>query len=129
MCDVQSQGIKRMSDKTRQRVIAVEEHYLDRDVGANFDLAETLLPPHMRQRLEDLGEQRLREMDDAGIDMQVLSHAGPATQRSEAQAAVALSRQANDRLHAIIQLNPKRFAAFATLPTPDPKAAADELER
>ena len=25
--------------------------------------------------------------------------------------------------------NPKRFAAFAALPTSDPKAAADELER
>ena len=35
----------------------------------------------------------------------------------------------NDRLAEIVKANPKRFAAFGILPTPDPKAAADELER
>jgi len=40
-----------------------------------------------------------------------------------------LTRRVNDRLHAAVQANPKRFAAFAALPTSDPKAAADELER
>jgi len=118
-----------MDRKIKQRVIAIEEHYWDRDVGANFDNAETLLPVHLRRRLEDLGAQRLKEMDDAGIDVQVLSHAGPATQRINAEAAVNLSRLANDRLREVIQLKPERFAGFATLPTPAPKAAADELER
>ena len=40
-----------------------------------------------------------------------------------------MTRRANDRLHAVVTANPKRFAAFAALPTSDPKAAADELER
>jgi 2,3-dihydroxybenzoate decarboxylase len=40
-----------------------------------------------------------------------------------------LSRRVNDRLHAAVSANPKRFGAFAALPTSDPKAAADELER
>jgi predicted TIM-barrel fold metal-dependent hydrolase len=35
----------------------------------------------------------------------------------------------DDRLNAAVAANPKRFAAFAALPTSDPKAAADELER
>jgi 2,3-dihydroxybenzoate decarboxylase len=118
-----------MDRKSAPRVIAIEEHYLDCDIGANFAGADTLLPHDLRRRLEDLGVSRLKEMDDAGIDVQVLSHAGPATQRTDAEAAVKLARVANDRLHDIIQLNPKRFAAFATLPTPDPKSAADELER
>ena len=43
--------------------------------------------------------------------------------------AVDLTRRVNDRLHAVVTGNPKRFAAFAALPTSDPKAAADELER
>jgi 2,3-dihydroxybenzoate decarboxylase len=47
----------------------------------------------------------------------------------EAEPAVRLSRQTNDRLADIVKSNPKRFAAFGILPTPDPKAAADELER
>src|SRR5262249_60275201 len=52
-----------------------------------------------------------------------------ATQRLNAESAAELPRVANDRLYQIIQLPPKRFAGFATLPTPDPKAAAGELER
>src|SRR5947208_13273044 len=118
-----------MAQATKPRVIAIEEHYLDRDVGANFANADALLPSRLRQRLEDLGAGRLKEMDDAGIDVQVLSHAGPATQRLDGESAVKLARAANDRLHEVIQLNPTRFAGFATLPTPDPNAAADELER
>jgi predicted TIM-barrel fold metal-dependent hydrolase len=42
---------------------------------------------------------------------------------------VRLARNANDRLAQAIAAHPDRFAAFAALPTPDPKAAADELER
>jgi len=117
-----------MEHATKPRVIAIEEHYLDRNVGVNFESADALVPPPLRERLEDLGASRIKEMDDAGIDVQVLSHAGPATQRINAEAAVKVSRLANDRLHEVIQLKPRRFAAFATLPTPDPGAAADELE-
>src|SRR5262249_23166736 len=118
-----------MERKTNQHIIAIEEHYWDPDVAANCGAARGQHAPHLRQRLEDLGVLRLKEMDDAGIDVQVLSHAAPATQRLNAEAAGDLSRAANDRLYQIIQLHPKRFAGFATLPTPDPKAAAGELER
>ena len=38
-------------------------------------------------------------------------------------------RGANDRLHDAVDRNPDRFAAFAALPTPDPQAAAAELDR
>jgi 2,3-dihydroxybenzoate decarboxylase len=40
-----------------------------------------------------------------------------------------LARGANDRLYETVRGHPDRFAAFAAIPTPDPKAAADELER
>jgi 2,3-dihydroxybenzoate decarboxylase len=40
-----------------------------------------------------------------------------------------MARQTNDRLHAFIETNPKRFAGFGLLPTPNPQAAAEELER
>src|SRR5437764_7537993 len=68
-------------------------------------------------------------MDEAGIDLQVLSHANPGLQKLDAESAVALARGANDRLHETVRAHPDRFAAFAAIPTPDPKAAADELER
>ena len=68
-------------------------------------------------------------MDAAGIDRQVLSHNSPSTQRLPADVAVPLARRVNDRLHAAVGAFPDRLAGFAALPTADPAAAADELER
>ncbi len=53
----------------------------------------------------------------------------PSTQRLDPETAVGLARNVNDRLAQAISPHPDRFAGFAALPTPDPKAAADELER
>jgi predicted TIM-barrel fold metal-dependent hydrolase len=117
-----------MTDKAKPRVVALEEHYVDPDVVARFEPGDTR-PPHIAQRLEDLGALRLREMDEAGIDLQVISHGAPAVQKLDAESAVRLARQANDRLNVAVRAHPTRFAAFAALPTPDPKAAADEFER
>jgi predicted TIM-barrel fold metal-dependent hydrolase len=109
------------------RVIALEEHYWDPEVIRHY--GEAANRPALRDRLLDLGKLRLEEMDGAGIDLQVISHANPGTQRMDAETAVPLARRANDGLAEIITAYPDRFAGFATLPTPDPKAAADELER
>jgi len=68
-------------------------------------------------------------MDEAGIDLQVLSHTMPGLQKLDAETAVPLARRANDRLNEAVRAHPDRFAAFAALPTANPKAAADELER
>jgi 2,3-dihydroxybenzoate decarboxylase len=59
----------------------------------------------------------------------VISHAPTATQRLNPETAVELAIRANNRLHEAVTRHPDRFAGFATLPTPDPAAAADELER
>ena len=117
-----------MAAANKPLVIALEEHYYDQEVAAHFDGREGR-QPDLRRRLDDLGELRLREMDEGGIDIQVLSHGAPATQRFDAETAVPLARRANDRLHEAVERHPDRFAAFAALPTADPKAAADELER
>jgi 2,3-dihydroxybenzoate decarboxylase len=109
-------------------VIALEEHYWDADVAKHFDGAESRNPA-LRQRLDDLGALRIKEMDEAGIDVQVISHGAPSTQRMDAATAVPTARRANDRLHEAVRAHPERFAGFAALPTADPKAAADELER
>jgi 2,3-dihydroxybenzoate decarboxylase len=113
--------------KDRPQVIAIEEHYFDREVVTHYAAEEAR--PALRHRLEDLGAQRLSEMDEAGVDIQVLSHAAPGTHLMDAATAVPLARGANDRLADTVKANPQRFAAFATLPAADPKAAADELER
>jgi predicted TIM-barrel fold metal-dependent hydrolase len=108
-------------------VIALEEHYLDAEVKSHFKGGQQL--PEIEERLANLGELRIREMDEAGIDVQVLSHGAPGTHRLDAEIAVPLARRANDRLAEAVRAHPTRYAGFATLPAADPKAAADELER
>jgi 2,3-dihydroxybenzoate decarboxylase len=110
-------------------IIALEEHYGDPEVETTFTGYDAMKAPRITQRLDDVGALRLKEMDEAGIDIQVLSHTNPGVQKLDAESSVRLARAANDRLCETVCAHPKRFAAFATLPTPDPKASADELER
>src|SRR5437870_11400331 len=114
---------------TKPYIIALEEHYFDPEVKRHTVGQEPTNAPRIVERLDDVGELRLREMDEAGIDVQVLSHANPGLQKLDAETAVVLARGANDRLHEAIRAHPERFAGFAAIPTPDPKGAADELER
>src|SRR5580700_2524446 len=77
----------------------------------------------------DLGEGRIAAMDDAGIDVQILSYATPSAERLEPSLAKELTSEANDTLAAAVSKHPDRFLGFATLPLLDPAAAARELER
>jgi predicted TIM-barrel fold metal-dependent hydrolase len=110
-------------------IIALEEHYVDPEVKRHYTGIDAQQAPQVAERLDDVGQGRIAEMDAAGIDLQVLSHANPGLQKMDAESAVRLSRGANDRLHETVRAHPDRFAAFAAIPTPDPRAAADELER
>jgi 2,3-dihydroxybenzoate decarboxylase len=59
----------------------------------------------------------------------VLSENNPAAHNLDPEVSVTAAKASNDFLYEQIKANPKRFAGFAALPLPDPKAAADELER
>jgi 2,3-dihydroxybenzoate decarboxylase len=112
------------------KVIALEEHYLDAEVGRHFaEAGPEAKVAALRDRLLDVGDLRIKEMDEAGIDLQILSHTAPATQRLDADTAPKVAREANDRLKATVDRSKGRFAGFASLPTANPRAAADELER
>src|SRR6516225_6716068 len=80
-------------------------------------------------RLQDLGDLRLRDMDETGIAMQVLSLTAPGVQVFDPPTAVALARSANDQLADAIRNHPDRFAGLAAIAPQDPAAAAMELER
>lgn len=118
-----------MTTQAKQRVIAIEEHYYDKALAATFQGLDARTGGKLRERLEETGALRIKEMDEAGVDVQVLSHGAPATQKLDAASAAQVARGVNDRLHAIVRAQPSRFAAFAALPTADPRAAADELAR
>jgi predicted TIM-barrel fold metal-dependent hydrolase len=77
----------------------------------------------------DLGKSRLEHMNAAGVDVQVLSFGSPGPQAFDAATAIPMARDANDRAYELTKKYPDRFASFAALPTADPEASADELER
>jgi uncharacterized protein len=119
-----------------RRVIGVEEHAWTaelRDALLKLGNDDTVTMLSSRgetdRRLRDVGAERLARMDAAGVDLQVLSISSPGTQSLPPAEAVPLARSANDFLADAVRAHPDRFAAFATLPTPDPEAAAEELER
>ena len=110
-----------MADKGKKhRIIAIEEHYSDSKLG--FEMGGR--GAAITDRLKDLGDWRIREMDEAGIDVQVLSHTGTGAQQMQPAEAVKTAAEINDRLAETVRLRPDRFQAFAMLPTPDPKGAA-----
>ena len=110
-------------------IIAIEEHYWDAELAKTYKGFEAGRPGPQQSRLFDLDDVRIKEMDEAGIDIQVLSHGAPSAQKLPADSAVAITRGVNDRLAALCKTHPTRFAGFAALPTADPAGAADELER
>lgn len=111
------------------RVVAIEEHYYDPELVALYSGVDAKTGGYVRDKLEEVGAARIRSMDENGIDVQVLSHGAPSTQRLEGDAAVDMARRVNDRLKIVCDAWPDRFAGFAALPTDVPAAAADELER
>lgn len=118
-----------MMKKPACPIIAIEEHYWDPELTKHYTGLEAGRGNETDERLYDFGALRLKEMDEAGIDVQVLSHGAPSTQKLPVEIAAEMTRGVNDRLAKVCAANPKRFAAFAALPTADPAAAADELER
>ncbi len=122
------------------KIIGLEEHFMTPEL--ELAQATNALPPEqvgsffqlfksrpVQERLLDLGDDRLRQMDLLGLDVMVLSIPAPGVELLAPAPAVALARQANDRLAAAVRAHPDRYAAWAALPTPDPAAAVAELQR
>lgn len=119
-----------------RRVIGVEEHAWTPELrrallrwGGDATVNKMSSRGEANLRLLDVGEERLARMDVSSVDMEILSITTPGTQPLPPQVAVPLAREANDVLADAVRRHPDRFAAFATLPTSDPQAAAAELER
>lgn len=120
------------------KLIGLEEHFVIPEVLAAWhDLEPKWRDVSLYQadggdsgrRLPDLGDERIAAIDQAGIDVQVLSLTNPGVQNLEAADAVALQRRSNDVVAEAVRAHPERFQGFATLATPAPQAAARELER
>lgn len=83
----------------------------------------------LRERIVDLGEKRIADMDAAGIDHAILSLTSPGVQVFDAATANEVAKNANDILFEAIQKNPDRFSGLAAAAPQDPQTAAKEIER
>ena len=120
------------------RIIALEEHFVTSDLLEKWraldprwqDLA---LTPASRgetaRRLAELDDGRLADIQDAGVDMQVMSLTTPGVQNLGGDDAHALAIATNDVLAEAVHAHPDRLQGLAALATPAPARAASELER
>jgi predicted TIM-barrel fold metal-dependent hydrolase len=97
------------------KTITLEEHFLtDTYVRATAAYSEKmgLQFPGVLAKLLDLGEGRIAAMDEAGIDLQVLSLLPFGFEGLSAAEAIAIARDVNDELAAAIRANPARLAGL-----------------
>jgi aminocarboxymuconate-semialdehyde decarboxylase len=74
-------------------------------------------------------EHRTRVLDEAGVDMQVLSFTAPGTSLETPERAAALAPVINDALAKIKDERKDRYTALAHLPMNNPPAAVREAQR
>jgi uncharacterized protein len=119
------------------RTIAIEEHFLatgfreamQSHASGLGGVLHPLMTAERQAKLADLGSLRLKDMDNSGIDLQVISNITSVAASRTGDEGVKLAREANEQLADAIAAHPDRFAGFASLPMTQPEAAADELER
>jgi len=81
------------------------------------------------ERIQDLGERRLSDMDATGISKQVLALTAPGVQVFDAPTGTSLAATINDQLAEAIRKHPDRYAGLAAVAPQDPANAAKEVER
>lgn len=120
------------------RTIGTEEHFVTDEVDAAWrrlgsrtraDSPGQHPSGDLGERLREVGERRIDAMDEAGLDVQVISLTSPGLHNLPAGEARHLQVETNDRIAELVNAHPDRLQGFATLATPAPAAAAQELER
>jgi len=86
-------------------------------------------PAAIRRKLSDVGEERLADMDAAGIDHAILSLTAPGTQVLDPARAREIAQLANERIAEACRAHPARFSGLAAVGFEDAPSAVAELER
>ena len=105
------------------RTVALEEHFAVPSIASRIDKAvlarrgyrPRTLPknaPNPLELLPEIGERRLKSMDDAGISVQVLSNSGPGPDLVAGPDGVAMARETNDHLAKAIAGRPGPLRRF-----------------
>jgi predicted TIM-barrel fold metal-dependent hydrolase len=112
------------------KIIGLEEHFTTPSlVEAWAARSLQFAGGPVGDKLAELSRGRLADMNDAGVDVQVLSLSAPGLEPLAPAESVALARDANDRIADAVAAHPDRLQGFVNLPTPDPAGAAAELRR
>ena len=111
--------------------ITLEEHFaLPETFTSTTRFSKKGMGEDLRRRLMDLQGDRLKEMDQFGVEFAIQSLNSPAVQAVQnVRAAIELAERANDVLANEVAKRPDRLAGFAALPMQDPEAAIVEMRR
>lgn len=141
--DATNRGILKklgQSEKMPMRTVALEEHFTVPSLVARIDKGaigrrgfkprkRPLNGPNPLELAPEIGERRLKSMDEAGVTVQVLSNSGPGPDLVPGSDGIAMAREMNDHLATAIARYPDRFAGFAVLPMQSPEACTSEFRR
>ena len=106
-------------------IVAIEEHWISKNFASLYPAPGAPGQDAPIEKLTDIGESRIADLDKGGIDLQVLGHGMfPAT-----TAPISAVQSTNDQAAEAVRKYPTRFAAFAALPLANATDAARELER
>ncbi len=114
------------------RTITLEEHFVTRDFVKATDAYGAGTPSGlqaMKDKLLDLGAGRLASMDEAEIDVQVLSLAALGINKLAPAEQTAVIRGVHDELASAMKAHPDRFKGFALPGLKEPLEAVKEIER
>src|SRR5213596_1646436 len=99
------------------------------DVHAHCAVPEAMALMGLKVEPQSLvmGQERIRAMDEQGIDVEALS-INPYWYKAERDLARALIKLQNEKLAELCASQPERFVAFATVALQHPDLAAEQLE-
>ena len=128
--------LNKIGRKSPMRVVALEEHFtvpalvkrIDPGAISRRGFRPRKAPPgrpNPMELLPEIGERRLKSMDEAGITVQVLSNTGPGPDLVPGADGVAMAREMNDHLaaadrRAIPTASPASRCCRCKAPTPAP---------
>ena len=107
-------------------LITLEEHFICKGFRESNPVSKQTIdrfPPNVAAGLLSLGKQRLDDMNQGKVALQIISHT------PSSDSPVDLCKSSNDQLHQAVMEHKGSFAGFAMLPMHDPAAASEELRR
>jgi aminocarboxymuconate-semialdehyde decarboxylase len=133
-CHATNEAQGRTSPGGRRRQVVVNGRRVKTiDVHAHCVIPEAMALLGMKMEdqrgpgIAEVGERRLREMDEQGIDVEALS-INPQWYKAERDAATEAIRIQNEKLAGFCATWPDRFVAFASVALQYPDLAVQQLE-